>query len=128
MTTVSTATTVTRITTRNRVGVVLAVLLGLTDVVGLFVTPTPGPGEQGPPEVVLIFGAVMGVITIAACVYAWVRNSRGGLRVAAATRLLSMITALPAFFVEGVPAPLVMTAAMGVVITLVTVALLVSRR
>ena len=128
MTTVSPSATLARISTRNRVGVVLAVLLSLTDVVGLFVTPAPGPGEQGPPEVVLIFSAVMGVLTIAACVYAWVRNSRGGLRVAAAARLLSMITALPAFFVEGVPAPLVVASAVGLVLTLVTVALLVSRR
>ena len=130
MATVSPSTTTTsRITTRNRVGVVLAVLLGLVDVVGLLALGyTPAPGEQGPPDVVLIFAAVMGLITIAAAVIGWVRNSRGGLRVAAATRLLSMITGLPAFFVDGVPAALVVASAVGLIITLVTVALLVSRR
>lgn len=38
------------------------------------------------------------------------------------------MTALPAFFVDGVPEPLVVAAAVGVVVSLVTVALLVSRR
>jgi hypothetical protein len=128
MTTINPSTTATRITTRNRVGVVLAALLGLSEIVSTLLIPAPAPGEQGPPEVVLIFGAAMGVLTIAACVYAWVRNSRGGLRVAAASRLLSAITGLPAFFVEGVPAPLVVASAVSLVLTLVAVALLMSRQ
>lgn len=129
----STTTTATPLaaplTRRNRIGVVLASLLGISDVVGLVALgATPAPGEQGPPDVVLYLGAVLGVITVAACVLAWVRRSRGGLRVAAVARLLSMVLGLPAFFVEGVPAPLVALSAVGVVLTLGTVALLVSRR
>lgn len=119
----------TPLTTRNRVGVVLAVLLGLADIAGLAALGgTLAPGEEGPPDVVLVFGAVLGVITVVAAVLAWVRRSRAGLRVAAVSRLLSMILGLPAFFVDGVPNPLVVLAAVGLVLSLVTVALLVSRR
>lgn len=128
--TVSAPTTATAtLTTRNRVGIVLAVLLGIADVVSLAgVGATPAPGEEGPPDVVLIVGAVLGLVTIAAAVLAWVRHSRGGLRVAAVTRLLSMVLALPAFFVEGVPAPLVALVAALMVVSLASAALLVSRK
>ncbi|MDQ3423602.1 MAG: hypothetical protein M3510_09510 [Actinomycetota bacterium] len=128
--TVSEATpTTTALTTRNRVGVVLAVLLGLADIGGLaLLGATPAPGEEGPPDAVLIFAAVMGVITIVGAVYAWARRSRVGLRVAAAGRVLSAISSLPAFFVDGVPNGVVVLVAVGLVITLTTVALLVSRR
>lgn len=121
--------TSTALTTRNRVGVVLAILLGLIDVGSLAALGgAPAPGEAGPPDVVLIFGAVMGVITIVAAVLAWKRRSRAALRVAAATRLLSAAGALPAFFVDGVPAAVVVAVTVGLVITLVTVGLLVSRK
>ncbi len=128
--TVSEATpTTTALTTRNRVGVVLAVLLGLADIGGLaLLGATSAPGEEGPPDAVLIFAAVMGVITIVGAVYAWARRSRVGLRVAAAGRVLSAISSLPAFFVDGVPNGVVVLVAVGLVITLTTVALLVSRR
>lgn len=117
------------LTTRNRIGLVLAVLLGLGDLSGLaFLGRTLPPGEQGPPDAVLIFGAVMGVVTVVAAVLGWRRRARVGLRVAAAARLLSMVTGLPAFFVDGVPAPVVAFTAVAVLVTLVTVALLVSRR
>lgn len=123
------ATATTALTTRNRIGIVLATLLGLADLGSLaLLGSTPAPGEDGPPDVVLVFSAVMGVLTLVACVLAWRRRSRGALRVAAVTRLLSAATSVPAFFVDGVPAGLVIGAAAGVVITLVTVGLLVSRK
>jgi hypothetical protein len=46
--------------------------------------------------------------------------------VIAATRIVSAVSALPAFFVEGVPAGLVALAAAGVVLTVVTVWLVLS--
>jgi hypothetical protein len=123
------APTTAALTTRNRVGVVLAVLLGLADLGNLaLLGATPAPGEQGPPDAVLVFGAVMGLVTVVAAVFAWARRSRAGLRVAAASRLLSALGSLPAFFVDGVPNGVVVLVAVGLVVTLATVALLVSRR
>lgn len=77
-TTVTAPPTSAPLTTRNRVGVVLAVLLGLADVAGLAALgATPATGEEGPPDVVLVAGAVLGVVTVVAAVFAWVRRSRG---------------------------------------------------
>ena len=119
----------TAITTRNRVGIVLATLLGLGDIGGLaLVGRTLPDGEQGAPDSILVIGAALGVVTVVAAVLAWVRRSRGGLRVAAASRLLSAVLGIPAFFVDGVPDPVVAITALFLVVTLGTVALLVSRR
>ena len=54
------------LSTANRVGLGLAVVLSLMDLAALLV-PTP-PGEVGPPYVVLVFAAVLGVVTLAAVV------------------------------------------------------------
>lgn len=126
MTTELTATTGAALSTRNRVGLVLAAVLGLFDVVGVFATPDPGPGEQGPPTAVLVGGGVLGLVAIVAAIWTWRTGNRIGSRVVAATRIVSAVSALPAFFVEGVPAGLVALAAVGVVLTVVTVWLVLS--
>jgi hypothetical protein len=113
---------------KNKIGLVLAALLGLADVLGLVLTPKPAPGEQGPPFVVLAAGMILGVITLVAVVYTWRTGNRVGARVVAGTRILSAITSLPAFFVGGVGAPLLATAAGGIVLTVVAVGLILSRR
>ena len=89
------------LSTADRAGLGLAVVLSLMDLVALLV-PTP-PGEVGPPYVVLVFSAVLGVATLAAVAIAWRSGGRGALRVVAATRILSVITSLPAFFVGPPP-------------------------
>ncbi len=99
------------------VGLVLAGLLGLGDIATL----PFGDGEH-PPLVVAVAGAVLGLVTLAGVVAGW-RGSRGGIVAVIVTRLLSALTAVPAFFVEGVPAPAVGAAAFGVAVTLLSVAL-----
>jgi hypothetical protein len=127
MTTELTATaTRAALSTKNKVGLVLAALLGLADIVGVFATPEPAAGEQGPPAAVLVAAGVLGLVTIAAVVWTWRTGNRVGSRVIAAARILSAVTALPAFFVEDVPAGLVAAAAAGVVVTVVTVWLVLS--
>jgi hypothetical protein len=124
-----------------RTGLVIAALLGVGDVVATFF-PTPD-GEVGPPLPILLLGAVLGVVTIAAAVVAWrggrrgrpteepaaggvgSSDKRGALRIVAGTRVLSAITALPAFFVE-IPPGLKLAAAVGVVLTVVCVVLLLA--
>jgi hypothetical protein len=112
---------------KNKVGLVLAGLLALGDLVGPFTVPTPKPGEQGPPMVVLWASAVMGLITVIACIYVWRTGDRVGSRVIAGARILSAATSLPAFFVGDVPAGLVVVAAAGIVLTIIVVGLVLAR-
>ena len=111
------------LTTRTRVGLVLAVVLGLADVVSTFF-PTPD-GEVGPPLAIVILGGVIGLATLAAVAVAWRSGRRGALRIVAGTRVLSAITALPAFFVD-IPAWLKLVVAVLVVLTVVCVVLVLS--
>jgi hypothetical protein len=108
-----------RVTTGNKVGLVLATLLGLGDITGPFTVPSDG-GEAGPPMVVLIACAVLGVITVAGVVWAWRTGSRPAARIVAGTRILSALSSLPAFFVGGVPAVLVLIVATGILVTALT--------
>ncbi len=100
------------------IGLVLAGLFALMDVI-----PLPAGDGEHPPVAVVIAGAVLGLITLVGIVPAW-RGSRAGVVAVIVTRLLSALTAVPAFFVEGVPGPAVGAAAAGIVLTLVCVALL----
>jgi hypothetical protein len=102
-------------------GLVIAGLLGLGDLI----TPLTTDGET-PPMAVALIGAVLGLITVAALVPAW-RGSRAAVTTIIVTRLLSAVTALPAFFVDDVPGFAVAAAATGIVVTLATVALLAVR-
>jgi hypothetical protein len=112
------------LTTRAKVGFWLSVVLALVDLVALL---TPAPEGEGPPLVVLVFSTVMGVATLAAAGWFARTGRRAGLSVMAVSRILSGITALPAFFVPGVPAVFVAWGAATVVLTIVAVVLLMSR-
>jgi hypothetical protein len=111
------------LSTANHIGLGLAVLLSLMDLLALLF-PTP-PGEVGPPYAVLVLSALLGVVTLAAVVVAWRSGSRRALRLAAAARTVSAITTLPAFFV-GPPAWILVLAALSVVLTIACVVLLLS--
>jgi hypothetical protein len=105
----------------NKVGLVLAGVLGASDLLGLFF-PTP-PGEVGPPLAILVLDSLLGVVTVVAVVAAWRTRRRGFVRLAAGARILSMVTALPAFF-AGVPNWLVAVVALVVVLTITAVVLM----
>ncbi|MFI9542946.1 hypothetical protein ACIHAR_03165 [Streptomyces sp. NPDC052016] len=111
---------------RNKVGLALAGVLGLIDMASLL-TPWPDSDAPGPPVGVLVAGTVLGVITVVAVVHTWLTANRTGSRVVAGSRILSAITALPAFFVTGVPAWAVAVVALLVVVTVVVIALVLSR-
>jgi hypothetical protein len=110
-----------RLSVRNKVGLVICGLLGLADVVGMFAISQPVEGEEGPPTAVLVAAGVLGVVTVIAVVFTWRTGSRVGSRIAAAARILSALTALPAFFVDDVSGGLVALAGGGVLLTLVAV-------
>ncbi|MGQ7295724.1 hypothetical protein [Quadrisphaera sp. KR29] len=114
----------------NHVGLALAGLLALVDLGGvLLVEPPSGSSAQnGPPAEVLWFAFAMGVVTLVGVALAWAGRWRTPApRVAAVARILSALTAVPAFFVGGVPAALVVWGAVTVLLTVAAVVLVLVR-
>jgi len=109
--------------TRNKIGLAIAGLISVTNLPSVL-TPTP-EGDVGPPFVVLLAGTACGVIGLVAVVIAWRSGSRGAMRVAAACLLISLITALPALFVD-VPAIIKILVAAMTVVTLAALVLMFS--
>ncbi len=105
----------------NKAGFVLALLLGLADLASPL-QPTPA-GQTGPPFAILLIDAALGLITVVAVVIGWRTGRRGAVRIAAGARIVSMVTALPAFF-AGVPTGILLIASLDVVITIGCVALM----
>jgi len=115
------------LTTRNKIGLAICGLLGAADIAGLAAIGATKPGEQGPPTEVIVGSAVMGVITLVALVFTWRSHSRMGSRIIAAARILSALSAVPAFLLYKVPSAFIAVAGGEIVITLVVVWLLLSR-
>ena len=92
------------------IGLVICVLLGILDIVGVF-----GVGMEGaPPLGVVIAGAALGLITVTAAIPAW-RGSRAGLLLVVASRAVSALLAVPVYFTDEAPnwAPVVVTIAIA---------------
>ena len=96
-----------------RAGLVVLGLLSLGDLSAPLLTD-----GQTPPMFIALIGAALGLISVVLVILAW----RGRLAAAiglVVVRLLSALTALPAFFVPGVPAgPMILA---GTLITLTLV-------
>ncbi|MFT4294147.1 MAG: hypothetical protein QM582_01910 [Micropruina sp.] len=114
MTTTSSPTS-TKWSTANRVGLVLTLILGVSNATSAFF-PTPD-GQVGPPFEILLADTVLAVVVVVAVVVAWMRGSRIAARIAAGCVILIAISAMPAFFVDVPPAVKALVGA----ITLVTV-------
>lgn len=110
-------------TTKNKVGLVLAGLLGVADLPS--VLQHSSDGEVGPPMAVLALGSVCGIVTVVAVVLAWVKSNRGAMRIAAGARIVSMLSTIPAFFVD-VPAGLKILVSVFIIATLASVVLMLS--
>ncbi len=109
-------------TTVNKIGFVLALLLGLMNVVSL-ASPTPD-GEVGPPLAILILDTVLGVGIIVAVLIGWLRGRRAAIRAATVLLILAALTALPAFVTPEVPSGIVAVAGVYVLLTIVTIVLM----
>jgi hypothetical protein len=101
----------------RRAGLVLAVLLGLADL-GL-----PLAGGAFPPPAVALATAALGLVTLVA-VWLGRRGNRAALGTVVATRVLSALTAMPAFTAPAVPAAAKLAAGAIIVLTVACVALL----
>jgi hypothetical protein len=104
----------------SRAGLIVLGLLSLVDLAGPLFTD-----GQHPPMAIALIGAGLGLISIILVVLAW----RG--RVAAAitlvlVRLLSALTAVPAFLVPGVPTGPMIAAGLGIGLTVVGAALVLA--
>jgi hypothetical protein len=92
------AVTAVGTTTKQKVGLVLAMLYGLANIPS-FLAGEPDPGDAGPPLAILVISSVLGVIALVAAIWAW-RGNRVALRVAAGATILITLSGLPAFFVD----------------------------
>lgn len=101
------------------VGVVILGLLSLLDLVAPLFTD----GEHPPMEVALI-GAVIGLASLVLIGYL-VRGASRALAPLVVLRVLSAVAAVPAFFVDDVPAGVVAFAAAFIVLSAAGVALVV---
>lgn len=114
-------TTVTH-SAMNKVGFMLALLLGALNIAAL-ASPTP-EGEVGPPLVILAADAVLGVGIIVSVLVGWLLSRKTAIRVATALLILAAITALPAFVTPDVPTALVVAASVYVLLTILTIVLM----
>jgi hypothetical protein len=106
----------------NKTGFVLALLLGLGDLASPLMSGPPD-AQAGPPLPILLLDALLGLITVVAVIWGWRAGRRGPIRIAAGARIVSMITALPAFF-NPVPAAIQLLVGFIVVVTIACVALM----
>jgi hypothetical protein len=108
---------------KQKAGLVIAGLISAGNVPSaLFPTPD---GEEGPPYVVLILGTILGVVGLVAVVIAWRNNNQAAFRVAAGALIISILSALPAFFVD-VPAGIKLLVAVSVALTVLSIVLMFS--
>ncbi len=103
----------------SRAGLVLLAALSLVDVAGPLMTD----GDHPPMSVALV-GSALGVASLVCLYLAWVGSRRAVLPLAA-LRLLSALTAAPAFFAADVPAAIRVLAGVIVLLTIVGIALVV---
>lgn len=120
----STTATSASWTTRNKVGLGLAIFYGLSNIPSV-IAPSGGEGEDGPPFAILVVCSILGVVATVAGIVAWRRRSRPAARLTAASVVVITLTSLPAFFVD-VPAGVKVLVAAGVVLTVVIVVLMFS--
>ena len=124
MSTTSVRESVPTLSTRNKIGLVVAGLISLSNIPSVLEGGAPD-GDVGPPMVVLVADTILGVIGVVAVVIAWRTGSRTALRVTAACLVVSLVTSLPALFVD-VPSVIKILVAVFTVITLVALVLMFS--
>ena len=110
----------TRPSTAATSGLAICALLGVVDIVSL-----GGLGaDDGPPTGIVLLGAVLGVLTLVGVWMAWRGQRRGAILVIVA-RLISALTAIPAFFVDDVPDWVPPVVGIGLLLTAAGVGLVV---
>jgi hypothetical protein len=114
--------------TLNRVGLVLQFVYGLANLPTAFMgneiaSTTPGGEPVGPPMWILWADTLLAVVLVFAVVHAWLQANRASATVASAANILITLTAVPVYFVEGVPEHFKTIETIAIVWTIVSVAL-----
>jgi hypothetical protein len=110
-------------TTKNKVGLGLAVFYGILNIPSFL--EAADPGEDGPPLSIMIVCSILGVVAAVAGVVAWRNRSRSAARLTAASVIIMTLTSLPAFFVD-VPAVVKVIVAVSVLLTVAIIVLMFS--
>jgi hypothetical protein len=103
-------------------GLVLLGVLSVADLAG----PLTTDGDH-PPMYIAVIGAALGVASLVCVVAAW-RGAHRAVLPLVVLRLVSALSAVPAFFVDDVPSGIVVLVAVFVVATLAGVALVSGSR
>ena len=107
-------------TTGRRIGLVVFAVLSIGDILTVFLTD-----GDNPPYAVAALAALLGIVSLVLVVQAF-RDPSRPLRLLIGLRVLSAITAVPAFFVSDVPAGA--RAAAGAIVLLTAVGVLLTAR
>ena len=103
-----------------RAGLIVLGLLSLVDLAGPLLTD----GEH-PPLVIALIGAGLGLISIILVILAWPGRAAAAITLVV-LRLLSALTAVPAFLEPGVPTGLMIAAGFGIGLTVAGAALVLA--
>jgi len=114
--------------TANKVGLVLQFVYGLANLPSAFMgneiaSTSPGGEPIGPPMWVLWADTLLAVVLVVAVVVAWLQNSRTSAALASAANILITLTAVPVYFVDGVPDHFKVIETIAIVWTIGSVAL-----
>lgn len=106
--------------TAYRAGLIVLALISLGDLLAPFSTD-----GQTPPMFIALIGFGLGLISLVLVALAW-RGRRPAAIALVIIRLLSALTAVPAFLVPGVPAVPMILAGIAITVTLVGVVLVLA--
>jgi hypothetical protein len=104
-----------------KLGLILMVVLSIGDIATL-----PLSDGHHPPLAVNIISAILGVASLPLIAMVW-RGDRRALMPLVVLRVISALSAVPAFFVGGVPAPALAVASAIVAVTAAAVVLVAPR-
>ncbi|HUQ00453.1 MAG TPA: hypothetical protein VM093_08340 [Aeromicrobium sp.] len=108
----------------NKIGLVLLALCGVAN---LIPAPPGEPGTPGPPQSIIIADIVLGIAIIVAVILAFRTNSRRAAWLASGAAILSVLSAVPAFFVDEVPISVRALVAVFAAVAVLAVALTLSK-
>lgn len=112
--------------TKNKVGLGLAGVLGLLDVASYFMTPDPSADMPGPPDSIVLLDVALGIITVVAVFLAFRSANKINIGTTLGARVLSALTAVPAYFV-GVPTSILVLVTAFIAATILSVWLILAK-